>query len=121
MVNLKEQSNNNKEIFDIYSYDNKSNKLYFDYDEDYFKYLLELEVKKKCAFMCVFNLFTYILYYIQNRYKIYPDFLQTKSSIINARMRSILIDWVIGVHSDLSLNQETLYLSVKIIDEHLQV
>ena len=36
-------------------------------------------------------------------------------------MRSILIDWVIGVHSDLSLNQETLHLSVKIIDEHLQV
>jgi len=36
-------------------------------------------------------------------------------------MRSILIDWLIGVHSDLSLNQETLYLSVKIIDEHLQV
>lgn len=51
MVNLKEQSNNNKEIFDIYSYDNKSNKLYFDYDEDYFKYLLELEVKKMCIYV----------------------------------------------------------------------
>jgi G2/mitotic-specific cyclin-B, other len=47
--------------------------------------------------------------------------LQAKTSVINARMRSILIDWLIGVHSDLSLNQETLYLSVKIIDEHLQV
>jgi hypothetical protein len=50
MVNLKEQSNS-KEIFDIYAYDNKSNKLYFDYDDDYFKYLLELEVKKTTTYL----------------------------------------------------------------------
>lgn len=40
---------------------------------------------------------------------------------INERMRALLIDWLIQVHSRFQLLQETLYMTVAILDRFLQV
>lgn len=42
-----------------------------------------------------------------------------KQQEINDRMRTILIDWIIEVHTELKLDRETLFLSVNIIDRFL--
>lgn len=43
----------------------------------------------------------------------------TKQPDITAKMRSILIDWLVAVHQKFRLLQETLYLTVNIIDRFL--
>ncbi|XP_056268825.1 G2/mitotic-specific cyclin-B2 [Pseudoliparis swirei] len=40
---------------------------------------------------------------------------------ISARMRAILVDWLVQVHSRFQLLQETLYLTVAVLDRFLQV
>lgn len=40
---------------------------------------------------------------------------------ITERMRSLLIDWLVQVHSRFQLLQETLYLTVAVLDRFLQV
>ncbi|XP_068428574.1 G2/mitotic-specific cyclin-B2 [Clinocottus analis] len=40
---------------------------------------------------------------------------------ISARMRALLVDWLVQVHSRFQLLQETLYLTVAILDRFLQV
>ncbi len=40
---------------------------------------------------------------------------------INARMRTILIDWLVQVHLRCHLLQETLFLTVQLIDRYLEV
>lgn len=40
---------------------------------------------------------------------------------ITERMRALLIDWLIQVHSRFQLLQETLYLTVAVLDRFLQV
>jgi cyclin B len=44
----------------------------------------------------------------------------SKQTEINEKMRAILVDWLIQVHNRFSLLQETLYLTVSIIDRYLQ-
>lgn len=40
---------------------------------------------------------------------------------ITDRMRALLIDWLVQVHSRFQLLQETLYLTVAVLDRFLQV
>lgn len=40
---------------------------------------------------------------------------------INGRMRALLVDWLIQVHSRFQLLQETLFMTVAILDRFLQV
>ena len=40
---------------------------------------------------------------------------------LNAKMRSILIDWLIEVHRKFELMPETLYLAVNIVDRFLSL
>ena len=47
-------------------------------------------------------------------------YMQSQSQV-NTKMRTILIDWLIQVHLRFNLLQETLYLTVSIIDRFLQV
>ncbi|NXF11881.1 CCNB2 protein, partial [Smithornis capensis] len=47
-----------------------------------------------------------------------PQYLDGKT--INGRMRAILVDWLVQVHSRFHLLQETLYMCVAIIDRFLQ-
>ena len=48
-----------------------------------------------------------------------PHFLDGRD--INGRMRAILVDWLVQVHSKFRLLQETLYMCVAIMDRYLQV
>lgn len=38
---------------------------------------------------------------------------------INDKMRAILVDWLIEVHSKFKLQKETLYITINIIDRYL--
>ena len=40
---------------------------------------------------------------------------------ITSKMRSLLIDWMVSVHQQFELAQETLFLSINILDRYLQV
>ncbi|XP_075064180.1 G2/mitotic-specific cyclin-B2-like [Mixophyes fleayi] len=48
-----------------------------------------------------------------------PKYLDGKD--LNERMRAILVDWLVQVHSRFQLLQETLYMGIAIMDRFLQV
>jgi len=47
------------------------------------------------------------------------DFL--KGCSINARMRGVVVDWLIEVHTQFKMLQETLYITIYMLDRYLQV
>eukprot|EP00092_Neocalanus_flemingeri_P001500 GFUD01001601.1.p1 GENE.GFUD01001601.1~~GFUD01001601.1.p1 ORF type:complete len:387 (-),score=93.99 GFUD01001601.1:167-1327(-) len=47
------------------------------------------------------------------------DFL--KGCSVNGKMRGVLVDWLVEVHTQFKLLQETLYMTIYIIDKYLQV
>ncbi|WOG99824.1 hypothetical protein DCAR_0519180 [Daucus carota subsp. sativus] len=49
-----------------------------------------------------------------------PNYMSTQSDI-NDKMRGILVDWLIEVHYKFELMQETLYLTINLIDRFLAV
>lgn len=48
-----------------------------------------------------------------------PEYMENQKHI-NARMRSILVDWLVEVHLKFKLVPETLYLTVNLIDRYLE-
>ncbi|KAG4912865.1 hypothetical protein JHK87_053370 [Glycine soja] len=67
--------------------------------------------------------------YIDDIYKFYKlveneshphDYIDSQPEI-NERMRAILVDWLIDVHTKFELSLETLYLTINIIDRFLAV
>nr|XP_033776792.1 G2/mitotic-specific cyclin-B2 isoform X2 [Geotrypetes seraphini] len=63
-----------------------------------------------------------IYVYLRNleaQQKVYPRYLE--GTEINERMRTILVDWLVQVHSRFLLLQETLYMGIAILDRFLQV
>jgi len=64
-----------------------------------------------------------LLYYylreLEAKQPIRKDFL--KNCHVNGKMRAVLIDWLIEVHSQFKLLQETLYMTIFLIDRYLQV
>ena len=56
------------------------------------------------------------LYSIQTRTRPHPYMHQQED--INAKMRAILVDWLVEVHMKFRLNPNTLYLCVNIIDRY---
>ncbi|KAK0168695.1 hypothetical protein PV327_002471 [Microctonus hyperodae] len=63
------------------------------------------------------DIYTY-LRKLEARYPIQKGYLIGQE--VNAKMRSVLIDWLVEVHQQFHLLQETLYLTVAIIDRFLQ-
>ena len=61
----------------------------------------------------------YYLNALEKKNRISPTFLERK--IVSARNRSTLIDWIIQVHMKFRLLNETLYLSVQVVDAYLEV
>ncbi|XP_041996675.1 G2/mitotic-specific cyclin-2-like isoform X2 [Salvia splendens] len=68
-----------------------------------------------------------VVEYVEEIYKFYKsvenegrakDYMDSQTEI-NERMRAILIDWLIQVHSKFELSLETLYLTINIIDRFL--
>lgn len=46
------------------------------------------------------------------------DYIETQVNITKS-MRSVLIDWMVEIQENFELNQETLYLGVKLVDIYL--
>merc|ERR1711981_1044795 len=55
---------------------------------------------------------------VEDGLSIREDFLQ--GCPVNGKMRAVLVDWLGGVHSQFKLLQETLYMTVYVIDKFLQ-
>jgi len=49
------------------------------------------------------------------------DYLGGKTGVIIPKMRSVLVEWLVEVHQQFALLQETLYLSVAVLDRYMQV
>ncbi|XP_059148741.1 G2/mitotic-specific cyclin-B-like [Physella acuta] len=64
------------------------------------------------------NIYTYMRQ-LEKKYSIKPNMLD--GTDITGKMRAILVDWLCQVHNRFHLLQETLYLTVAIIDRYLQV
>ncbi|WCJ44706.1 CYCLIN B2 4 [Euphorbia peplus] len=71
-----------------------------------------------------------VVEYIDDLYKFYmkaeksssvPPNYMTQQGDINEKMRGILIDWLIEVHYKFELMEETLYLTVNLIDRFLAI
>jgi len=60
----------------------------------------------------------YYLYHLEKRHRVSPNFLHEK--IVTSKMRAVLIDWLLQVHTKFHLLHETLYLCVQIIDAYLE-
>jgi len=58
------------------------------------------------------------LRHMENKYVIRPNYLKDKQ--IQPKMRAILVDWLIQVHNHFKLLQETLYMTIGILDRFLQ-
>ncbi|XP_077119977.1 G2/mitotic-specific cyclin-B2-like [Ranitomeya variabilis] len=84
-------------VEDIDAEDGGNPQLCSEYVMDIYSYLKELELKQP----------------IKQRY------LEGKE--VNERMRAILVDWLVQVHSRFQLLQETLYMGIAIMDRFLQV
>jgi len=64
------------------------------------------------------------LRHLEQEYAVRADYLTASAGSkvkpeINGKMRAILIDWLIQVHQRFSLLQETLYLTIAILDRYL--
>ena len=64
------------------------------------------------------DIYHYMLH-LESVYSIQPQYL--KNSNLKSKMRSILVDWLIQVHHRFQLLQETLYLTIALLDRFLQV
>ncbi|XP_073443059.1 G2/mitotic-specific cyclin-B2-like isoform X2 [Dendrobates tinctorius] len=83
-------------VEDIDAEDSGNPQLCSEYVMDIYNYLKELELKQP----------------IKQRY------LEGKE--VNERMRAILVDWLVQVHSRFQLLQETLYMGIAVMDRFLQ-
>nr|XP_047916276.1 G2/mitotic-specific cyclin-B2 [Anser cygnoides] len=83
-------------VEDIDAEDCGNPQLCSDYVKDIYLYLRQLELQQSVR----------------------PRYLDGKT--VNGRMRAILVDWLVQVHSRFQLLQETLYMCVAIMDRFLQ-
>jgi len=62
------------------------------------------------------------LRHLENVQNVREDYLNKSSgTMILPKMRAVLVDWLIQVHQQFNLLQETLYLTVAILDRFLQI
>merc|ERR1719412_363987 len=60
------------------------------------------------------------LRHVETVQNVKADYLAGQTEIL-PKMRSVLVDWLIGVHLQFHLLQETLYTTVAILDRYLQL
>jgi len=58
---------------------------------------------------------------MERKQSIKKDYLDGRVGAVIPKMRTVLVEWMVEVHKQFSLLQETLYLSVAIVDRYLQV
>merc|ERR1712012_908414 len=59
--------------------------------------------------------------YLEDKQSISEEYLSHVKSTIMPKMRAVLVDWLIQVHQQFNLLQETLYLTIAVLDSFLQV
>jgi len=59
--------------------------------------------------------------FMERSQAIKKEYLNGRIGVILPKMRSVLVEWLVEVHQQFSLLQETLYLSVCILDRYMQV
>jgi len=59
--------------------------------------------------------------FMEREQAVKKDYLNGRIGVILPKMRSVLVEWLVEVHQQFSLLQETLYLSVCILDRYMQV
>ena len=67
------------------------------------------------TFMYFIILMDFSLRQVEETQRIQTDYLRGQGEI-TPKMRSVLVDWLIGVHLQFHLLQETLYTTIAIID-----
>ncbi|XP_064390250.1 G2/mitotic-specific cyclin-B-like [Halichondria panicea] len=55
---------------------------------------------------------------LERKFHVSPTYLRSQTQL-NSKMRAILVDWLVQVHLKFTLLQETLYLTVSIVDRYL--
>merc|ERR1712243_116760 len=60
------------------------------------------------------------LRHVESIQNVEKDYLSGQTEIL-PKMRAVLVDWLIGVHLQFHLLQETLYTTIAIIDRYLQI
>merc|ERR1711955_140221 len=60
------------------------------------------------------------LRHVESIQNVEKDYLSGQTEIL-PKMRAVLVDWLIGVHLQFHLLQETLYTTIAILDRFLQV
>lgn len=103
---IKEQEGQNSNVFDI-----GLNPAVENIDEN------DSENPQLCSEF-VNDIYHYMLY-LEAQHPVQQHYL--KDTGLKGRMRSILVDWLIQVHHRFNLLQETLYLTIAILDRFLQV
>ena len=94
-----------------------------DEDEDKIKYfdtskINNVQIPKEYLNTIYYNL----LKEEENEIKPMPDYTyMSRQNEINEKMRSILVDWIIEVHFKFGFTDETLFMTVSIIDRYLSV
>nr|SVE77435.1 EOG090X013U [Daphnia lumholtzi] len=66
------------------------------------------------------DIYTY-LRQLEKSYLIGPQYMDVDGYTIRPTMRTILVDWLIDVHGRFKMLQETLYLSISVMDSFLQL
>lgn len=109
---------------DADDYDNPM--LCSDYVKDIYKYLRQLEAIVFCFFLLpmlgslpLYIGFNPVSCLFQVEQNVRPTYLQGQE--VTGNMRAILIDWLVQVNLKFRLLQETMYMTVGIIDRFLQV
>jgi len=57
---------------------------------------------------------------LESKYPIKPGYLSGQKGIV-PKMRAVLTDWMVEVHQQFTLLQETLFLSIAILDRYMQL
>lgn len=57
--------------------------------------------------------------HLEREQSILADYLKGKKTAIKPKMRNLMVDWLVEVHTQFSLLQETLYLTVAILDRYV--
>ena len=114
-IKIKEEKKNNKRG------DNNNNNV--DDDEVKIKYfdisnINNIQIPKEYINVIYYNL----LKEEEKGIKPMPDYTyMSRQNEINEKMRSILVDWIIDVHFKFGFTDETLFMTVSIIDRYLSI
>lgn len=79
-------------------------------------------MKAFLTFTCNFKFFSFIqkLGWRNSLSLVSKNFCLITGGLILPKMRAVLVDWLVEVHQQFSMLQETLYLTVAILDRFLQ-